>query len=254
MKMKINSVLASALVFCTVAAPLSFAQDNTPLITTDKNIDRKFTDPVRGELQTTAAEKALIGQMDAVVASSKSKGALDSAAMGRVFTATYAAANQPVKPEVVGVMVKNLVTAFPDHAPHIAAASLAPANMMPSKEVLYQASNSAIMNSPRPFTMVKPVGDAVGKMFDPSRVVGMDNFHNYSLIRIASSCPDNPKNSVVYSDEANGTEKEHMGLAAKRSLDRAAGLSNLFLQNDVGINFFWHAPEDTSSPRGTVEQ
>lgn len=253
MKMTAHPIFALALVFCGAAASVSFGQEDHPLLTTGNSIGSTMmaTDPVRVELQTTPVEKDLMNQMEGVVASSKASGSLNVNAMRQVFNDAYTA---KVQPEVIGQMVKNAVVEFPDSIHDTVVSSLAPANMTPSKEVVYEVANSAIMYSPRPFAHVSPVGDSVSQMFDESKVSGMSQYLNYALSRIASSCPCNPMSPTAYDQDGYGTEKEGMGHALKQRMDDASTLANLFLQNDVGINRFYMVPGETSSPAGVVEQ
>lgn len=245
------AIAISALCLSTAGAQEA-AQTRAPLLSTGPVKMVQSTDPARPATapEMTAADRAYVSQMQGVIAASQTRGALDAAAMDRVFAAAF---RGNVIPEAIGAMVSNLVTAYPDSLARICTSAMAPANGKPSMELVWQVMNSAVMSSPKPFTNVILVRDSVSRTVDFTNVIGMDNYIKYATARIASATPDNPMNGVAYNRQQIGTEHEQQGLALKaRTKDQAKGIYALFLDSEVGLNPFFSLPDEYYRQPGDV--
>lgn len=249
MKTNNTTAFAKTLALCGAAiAASAMMAGASPLISSGYVKQFQATDPKRGPVELTSAEQSFVARMQQVIATSQQRGALDVTAMNRVFGDAFRA---NVSAESIGVMVADLTKAFPGSLTQITSSAIAPANGVPSMELVWEVMNSAVMNSPRPFSNVLPVRDSVVKLIDFSRITGMDNYIKYATIRLASATPDNPLNAVAYDKRHIGTELEQMGIAIKRTAGTTAGLSALFLEGDVGLNPFFTVPQPTSPPSGS---
>ncbi len=204
----------------------------------------------------TAAEQAYVTQMQNVIFVSRAKGALNNTSMSRVFKEAH---NAGVKPEVVGQMVSDLVTAYPDSVSRIVSAAIAPTGGTPSKQLVWNVMNSAIMSSPRPFTTALLVRDTMLKSVDSSKLAGIDDYIKATAVQIASNTPDDPLKAGVIT--LKGKNKNYdlpdpvdapVNEAWRDLVLGGAGYGALFLDPEIGINPFTYVipPPPVSNPNG----